>query len=182
MTCIVGIEDKGVVYIGGDSAGVAGLNITVRSDEKVFINGPLVMGFTTSFRMGQILRYALRVPDHDPRLDDMEWLVVDLIDAVRSCFSSKGYLTKKGEVESGGVFLLGYKGKLYQVESDFQVGRSIAGYDAVGCGSQYANGTLHYLMKNKPDMPPEEKVKHALDAASYHSAGVIEPYVVLQHL
>ena len=30
MTCIVGLVHEGVVYIGGDSAGVAGLSLTVR--------------------------------------------------------------------------------------------------------------------------------------------------------
>ena len=38
MTCIVGYLDKKTkkVTIGGDSAGVAGLDITIRKDEKVF--------------------------------------------------------------------------------------------------------------------------------------------------
>ena len=35
MTCIVGLVHEGVVYIGGDSAGVGGLSLTVRADEKV---------------------------------------------------------------------------------------------------------------------------------------------------
>jgi hypothetical protein len=38
MTCIVGLVDKGDVYIGGDSAGVAGLSLSIRADEKVFGN------------------------------------------------------------------------------------------------------------------------------------------------
>ena len=39
MTCIVGLVHEGVVYIGGDSAGVGGMSLTVRADEKVFQNG-----------------------------------------------------------------------------------------------------------------------------------------------
>ena len=50
------------MYIGGDRAGVAGLSLTVRADEKVFQNGEFLMGFTTSFRMGQLLRYSLKPP------------------------------------------------------------------------------------------------------------------------
>ncbi len=70
MTCIVGIEtDKGVV-IGGDSAGVSGLGLTVRADEKVFARGPFVMGFTSSFRMGQLLRYGALDPDLRKAYDD----------------------------------------------------------------------------------------------------------------
>ncbi|WP_245320978.1 hypothetical protein [Bradyrhizobium sp. NAS96.2] len=53
MTCIVGLVDKGQVFIGGDSAGVNAerLALVVRNDRKVFRNGDFVMGFTSSFRM-----------------------------------------------------------------------------------------------------------------------------------
>ena len=44
MTCIVGLVHEGVVYIGGDSAGVAGLSLTVRADEKVFRNSDFFDG------------------------------------------------------------------------------------------------------------------------------------------
>lgn len=56
MTAIVGLVEKGNVYIGGDSAGVAGLSISIRGDEKVFKVGPFIMGFTSSFRMRAITK------------------------------------------------------------------------------------------------------------------------------
>jgi len=62
MTCIVGLVENGKVYIGGDSAGVAGLDITTRKDEKVFQKENMIFGFTSSFRMGQILRYSFKNP------------------------------------------------------------------------------------------------------------------------
>ncbi len=54
MTAIVGLVHNATVYIGGDSAGVSGYSMTVRADSKVFTIGPYLMGFTTSFRMGQL--------------------------------------------------------------------------------------------------------------------------------
>ena len=40
MTCIVGLTDKGIVYMGGDSAGVDGrYGLMLRDDVKVFHNG-----------------------------------------------------------------------------------------------------------------------------------------------
>ena len=58
MTYIVWFLDKKQkkVIIGGDSAGVAGLNITVRKDVKVFEVGEFVIGCTSSFRMMQIIK------------------------------------------------------------------------------------------------------------------------------
>lgn len=62
MTCIVGLVDQGNVWIGGDSAGVGGYDLMLRADQKVFRNGDFLMGFTSSFRMGQLLRYKLSPP------------------------------------------------------------------------------------------------------------------------
>lgn len=59
MTCIVGITDGRTVTVGGDSAGSDGWHVAVLSDSKVFQVGPYLMGFTTSYRMGQLLRYSL---------------------------------------------------------------------------------------------------------------------------
>ena len=53
MTAIAGLVHDGKVYIGGDSAGVAGMDLHLRSDPKVFTVGEFVIGYTTSFRMGR---------------------------------------------------------------------------------------------------------------------------------
>ena len=57
MTCIVGLVDNGKIYMGGDSAGVSNLDIRIRADQKVFKTGEFIMGFTSSFRMGDLLKY-----------------------------------------------------------------------------------------------------------------------------
>src|SRR5271166_2425691 len=106
MTAIVGLVDNGDVYIGGDSAGVAGLSLSIRSDEKVFGNGPFLCGFTSSFRMGQLLRYKFSPPAQTVHQNDMEYMVTSFIDACRQCFSANGYGDEKATV--GGTFLVGY--------------------------------------------------------------------------
>lgn len=60
MTCIVGLEHNGRVYIGADSAGVSGWDLTVRADKKVFRNGSFLFGFTDSFRMRTAPRSSAR--------------------------------------------------------------------------------------------------------------------------
>lgn len=181
MTCIVGLEHEGVVYIGGDSASVSSsYEIFESGIEKVFKNGGMLMGYTTSWRMGQLLRYAVSAPDHDPRDDDMQYLVVDFVDAVRKTFKEKGWLTKTSDVEEGGDFLLGYKDKLYHISSDFQVNPNRCGYAACGCGSSYALGAMHDIRQNGKKVAPEDAVRRALEAAAYHSAGVIGPFLIMR--
>jgi ATP-dependent protease HslVU (ClpYQ) peptidase subunit len=174
VTCIVGLVDNGKVYIGGDSAGVAGLKLAVRADQKVFHNGPMIFGFTTSFRMGQLLRYAFTVPDHDPRVDVDRYMVTTFVDALRTCLKAGGFAKKTNEEESAGTFLVGYQGRLFRVEEDYQVGFNVVGFDAVGCGEQIAQGALYASQGN----PAQERVKQALEAAEYFSAGVRQPFVV----
>jgi len=86
MTCIVGFIDKNNdVYIGGDSAGVSGLEIHERKDVKVFHTGNFLIGYTSSYRMGQLLRFKLKVEDQKPSQSDYEYMCTNFIDAVRKC-------------------------------------------------------------------------------------------------
>jgi hypothetical protein len=137
-TAIAGIAKEGTVWIGGDSAGidVTNLALTVRADEKVFINQNFIFGFTSSFRMGQLLRYSFSPPGQVQGQDLNEYMVTTFIDAVRDCLKEGGFQEKENEVESGGTFLVGHQGHLFTVDSDYQVGESLDGYDAVGCGGQ----------------------------------------------
>lgn len=178
LTCIVALEYNNRVYIGGDSAGVAGYDLTVRADEKVFTNGEYVMGFTSSFRMGQLLRYAFDPPEppEDPAKMD-RFLVVDFIDEIRECFRDGGYgKIQEGEHQRGGTFLVGVRGKLYTIDSDFQVGKPSDGYAAAGCGETYALGSLHASAQKMKD--PKARVRLALESAAYFSAGVCGPFVI----
>ena len=181
MTCIVGLIDDGKVYMGGDSAGIAGYNLSIRADEKVFQNGPFLMGFTTSFRMGQLLRYKLEPPKHpfddDGKLiDTYKFMATAFIDSVRKCLKDGGYAQKDKEQEWGGTFLVGYKGRLFEIEGDYQVGESVDKFKAVGCGQQIALGNL-CATKGKQ---PKERVDAALKAAEKYSAGVRGPFAILK--
>jgi hypothetical protein len=173
VTCIVGVEQDGRVYIGGDSAGVAGYSLTIRADTKVFRVGPYIMGFTTSFRMGQLLRYRLEV-GQPTGWDVDRFMATTFVDAVRACLSDGGFLRSDSGVEQGGSFLVGIQGRLYAVHSDFQIAKSLTGYDAVGCGEELALGSLH----GTSELDPKSRVLKALAAAEAHSAGVSGPFVV----
>jgi ATP-dependent protease HslVU (ClpYQ) peptidase subunit len=173
MTCIVAMMDKGNLYMGGDGLGVDMKNLTVtpRADRKVFINGPFIMGFTSSFYMGQLLRFKLDPPKQTSSTDDLKYMSTEFIDAVKKCFSDNGYATSK----DGGTFLVGYRSQIYMIESDFQVGMPHANYAACGCGEAFALGAM-YVAKGTP----ESRIQQALDAASNFSGGVGAPYTILK--
>lgn len=176
MTCIVGIVSGNQVYIGGDSCGAAGTNITIRRDTKVFRNGDFIIGCTSSFRMIQLLRFSFKPPVIGGK-DIYEYMCTDFIDAVRECFRTGGYIRKNNEVESGGNFLVGYKNRLFEVDNDFQVAENINGIHAVGCGCNIALGALYIL--NQLNFEPKEKVRKALQAAEFYDGAVCQPFNIL---
>lgn len=176
MTCIVGFVCNDGIYMGGDSAGVSGYSIRGRADEKVFIKDGMIYGFTSSFRMGQILRFNFKRPYHRPEIDDYEYLCSEYITELIKCFKEYGYLQEdKGEV-SGGTFLVGYRGNLYKIEGDFQVGKAFDRYDACGCGEDYALGALNVMRHT--ELSYEDRVSMALGTAEKYSAGVRSPFVI----
>jgi len=174
MTCIVGLVQDNRVYIGGDSAGVAGYGLTVRADEKVFVNGDFIMGFTSSFRMGQLLRYSLKPPKYHPDIDLTEYMVTDFINAVRECLKTGGYAKKDKEEETAGTFLVGFRGKLFKIDSDYQVGIPMQMFDACGCGEKIALGAMFA----NSSLSPIERVTQSLEVAEQFSAGVRRPFIV----
>lgn len=172
MTCIAGLIHEGKVYMGGDSAGISGWDLTIRADRKVFRNGPFVAGFTSSFRMGQLLKYSLVPPEHPEGMDAHQYMATKFVDAVRTCLKDGGYAKSNSGEESAGAFLVGYRGHLYEISSDYQVGEAEDLYAAVGCGAATALGALCATRS----MEPMDRIKLALCAAERHSAGVRGPF------
>jgi ATP-dependent protease HslVU (ClpYQ) peptidase subunit len=172
MTAVVGLVDNGDVYIASDSCGVAGLSVTVRNDVKSFVNGPFVIGGTTSFRMLQLLRFKFSPPAQTVHQEDYEYMVTSFIDAARKCFVDNGF----GNPSTGGSFLVGYRGNLYAIDSDFQVGIPAENYSAVGCGQDLCLGAMFA----NGHLPPQERLTNALSAASKFSGGVCAPFNIVK--
>jgi len=173
MTCIVGVVDGSSVTIGADSAGVEGWEVTSRSDAKVFLRSDYLVGFTTSFRMGQLIRFVFEPPVPDGR-DLLEFMVVAFVPALRACLEAGGFGKVEHGVATGGGFLVGLHGRLFEVGPDYQVGESHHGYGAVGSGSSVALGALAVSTGDSVS-----RVRAALEAAERHNMGVRGPFTVL---
>lgn len=183
MTCIVGIIDKDRVHIAGDSMSSNGSNSLFRKDPNVFSVGDYIFGCASSYRMGQLLRYKLTIPkfdarkpidvpskeDETPTMEDRHfaYMCVSFIEAVRNTFREGGCLQEESSMSSGGIFLVGYKNFLYQIDSDFQVIKPLDNYIAIGSGRDIALGSLNtssiWFQTNS-----YTRMQLAISAASYH--------------
>lgn len=178
-TCIVGIEQDGVVIIGGDSAGSDGYSKTIRADEKVFSTGHIIFGFCGSFRVGQLLRYSLAIPRLPEKKEELDrWMATDFIDSVRQTLVDGGAAFQKNKTEAiPSQFLVGVNGRLYCVEEDYQIAKTVAGYQAIGSGADLAHGALHITQNLKN---PKRRIIGALQAAADHTAFVAPPFHLVE--
>lgn len=179
MTCIVGFANDKIMLMGGDSAGVDKLDVVVRNDPKVFPlrqeGGPdVLVGFTSSFRMGQILM-GLKVPRDRARGDPFCFMMARFVPAVRALFAREGFLMKENDREWGGKFLVGYRGKLFLIGIDFQVCDPADQYHAIGCGDNFALGAMDACFA-KQGADPAESLMTAMKIAEKRSGGVRGPF------
>lgn len=177
MTCVVGLVEDGVVYIGGDSARICGNALGIRPRSKVFRNGDFLIGCAGSIRAEQLMRFALKPPDHDPRIDVDKFMVTSFVDAVRECLKEGGCMGKfetHEEKAGDSAFLIGYKGLLYETDDDLQIVRYEDSFSAVGCGANVALGAM-FVSEGRL---PEERIRKALSAAERFNTGVRGPFDV----
>jgi len=176
MTCIVAVSDGSRVTVGADSASVADESLMIRADQKIFKLGELIIGFTSSFRMGQVLQHLTQVPKapSDDR-DLMRYMVAEFIPAIRSSLRDAGFSSVENNVESGGTFIVAIRSKIFCVYSDFQIASPACDYAAVGCGDQIAEGSLF----STEGESVERRVEVALRAAQAHCSAVRSPFYTL---
>lgn len=173
MTCIVGIEHEGSVWIGGDSCASSGSDIRIRNDPKVFVRDGFIIGFTASFRMGQILMFDWAPPKRKSKhTDGFRFMVKHVVPSIRTCLRDGGYTLTENGREEGGNFLIGHRGQLFEIDSDFQVAMPMDGFAAVGSGAHYALGALLGRKKSK------KTVACALRAAACFNGAVKGPFII----
>lgn len=179
MTCVVGVRQEGVVYIGADSLSSDRVEAQVRQDPKVFALGEFAIGFTSSWRMGQMLRYHFNPPTIPDDLDLHAYMVLHFVEELRTVAKKAAITEVQNSVESLGKFLVGIRGRLFCVEADFQVSEAVQDYAAVGSGAAYALGAMFLQRHYMPGVRlPAAELERALEAAAEHSPYVRRPWCI----
>lgn len=183
MTCIVGLCHNDKVYIGADSCGSNSHTWLTVGNNKVFEVGEFLIGCTTSFRMIDLLTYSLTGVLQRPEDSDDKFIRTTFINSVISCFKENNF----GDDNRGGNFLLGYRGKLYEIQDDFSVLNCPPQGHSVGSGEEAARGSLWTTVPGRIklneetalSLAPEQRVLLALSAAEASIATVRGPFVVM---
>lgn len=169
MTCIAGIEFGGKVYIAGDIQGTGWNNKVLHTQPKIFVKAGVLFGFAGSYRFGQILEHQLAdpvIPSDESQI--YRWLISVLIPDIKKAMEDNGY-------EEGPSSLIGVRGQLWCLQSDWSVLRSVKGYDTIGSGSEYASGSLYTMQRELPATSSDDimtRLRTAIAAAGTFSPSV----------
>lgn len=172
MTCVVSfIDDNNKIWMGADSASAS---TTGETNEclfpKVFKKKGFLIGYTTSWRMGQLLTYSVNFPTIKPGQDLLEYMVTKFVLKVKKVFKDNDY-------QEGGFFLVGVRKRVFLIQNDWSVLEYSVPFKSVGCGSSIAKGAMFATSGVKD---PEKRIIKALEAASYFSTGVRPPFKVMK--
>lgn len=168
MTCVIGLEADGVVWLGGDSAVTAGNLRSICREPKVVVASGIAIGIAGNGRETDL---ALSWKPPTPPKDHIRrWLIRKFVPALWAEFADANIKRKEVELE----LLVGIGGELFAIDERGGVASNADGYEAIGVpeGAAAARGNL----RATGDRPPEERLAMALDAAREACWLIAEPY------
>lgn len=179
MTVIAGLVAKdGTIWMSADSAITTdSLDQYTIASPKVFQIGPFLIGCCGGPRVMDVMRYVFVPPKHPRGMDVQRFMRTLFVDAMRDAMRKSGSLHVHNAVEEfvGSELLVGYRRRLFDVDSDFMVLEFSEDYSAVGSGHPVARGALFV----SADKPPRARLLAAMSAAERFNAGVRRPFTVV---
>ena len=170
MTCIVGIVDDGIVYIGGDRGASDGSAIVSLATPKVYIRDEWIFGYAGSLgicQKMQIINIPILEEDDDPFII----LRMDIVDAFKAMIDAQGITLNE---DNDTDILIGCRGRLFEFSpSDWSVAE--IKQTAIGSGGNFALGSLHTSI----DADPIDRIGIALGAAITYSPSCQGPIDII---
>lgn len=166
MTIVAAIETKEGTHFGCDAAGSSKGFIASYKQKKIFRNGPFIFGVSGSFRLMQIIQWMKIVDDGESLC--LSKFVLDLKAILRE---SEMFNGDSSESLPGSV-LFSMNGKLYEMQNDWSILRSEAGYSAIGSGDAYVYGSFFSTER----MDPKERIRIAMKASAKYDPNVQGPF------
>lgn len=187
MTAIAGLVNNGTVYLGGDHGATDNRGVSeLRNDAKVWRKGQYVFGVSNSFRLADVMRYVFEPPTWNVALngDAMPFMVKTFVPALRDCVDESGLeapAEEKNESPLPGQVLVGLGSHLFEIEADYQVGRSMDKFRAIGSGDLICLGVLQVLVHQHDPMSPEDMLYTALGTAEHFVTTVRAPFTIVDN-
>lgn len=186
MTIIVGLVDPSTkrVVMGADMRSTSGWTAIPLPEAtgKLWRRGRMLFGHSGVVRNRQLIEFWPDMPsplEGERSAQDAEsWFVEHFVPRMMKRLEDGGSLNiKDGEKNFDSRLLVGVDTHLFTLWGNFQVGTSARGYQCIGCGEEFAYGSLYST--SALALSAEDRVKRALEAACEFSVGCAPPFTVL---
>lgn len=174
MTCVIGIETRRRIWLGGDSGetweGVA----MARRQPKVWVRRGLAFGVAGNGREADLV--TVWKPPRPPKRAGHRWLVKHMIPQLWKVLSRD--IVQRYEGKHLIHLLIGLRGKLFSMDSWGGVSRTMLGYDVIG--QEMARATALGNLAATEHLLPRERLESALEVASRFVPEVQPPWTIVR--
>lgn len=187
-TCIIAWTNGNKTIMASDSASNAGDHITILKQPKFHCfrhlrNPDLIIGYAGRMRSGQVLLdlHLEELPD-DEHPDPMTYIYFVVVPHMRMILRESGLTIAEDEEEftKDSVFLIAYRGKIFEIGPDFCILESADDFIAIGSGTDYALGAMTATKNLAPNISPKETVEQGMLAAAKYSSAVRPPFFFIE--
>jgi ATP-dependent protease HslVU (ClpYQ) peptidase subunit len=172
MTTIIGVEYANRCVVLGDSRVVGDSKIYSHPDMvKVVTNGNFIIGAAGDVRALQVILHTWKPPVAVAKDKDnlFQFMISKVVPSLKQLLTDYNLLdTKSTDKDFELYVLIAYNGNIFEIDSEFAVSRSDAGYYGIGTGGDYALGALY------AGATPEQ----AAAIAALNDSKTAEPFIV----
>jgi ATP-dependent protease HslVU (ClpYQ) peptidase subunit len=169
VTCIAGLVDNNIIYIGGDRGVSDDSSILSMLQPKVIIKGDWIYGYAGSLGNGQLFDF-IDLPDVKKKDDVYKILRMDVVENYKSILDTHG----SSKDDDSTDFIIGCLGRLFEFNTD-DWGVAEITEVAIGSGGNFALGSLYSTIGNDPI----ERIGLAIGAAITYSPTCQGPIDIL---
>lgn len=163
-------------FMLSDSCASDAINHSVVKNLKVFNPAgrrDVLIGCAGTFRLPNLLKY---VPNIFPGEDELATEDIDMSYLISEFSPVIKILTDDFEDDDLWEMLIAVNGKIYRMQMDMSIIEPADDCEAIGCGGSVALGAFKVLNELEPNMPIEDRMKHALRVACDTVQGCAPPF------
>lgn len=144
MTCVAGIVDNNIIYIGGDRGVSDDSSIMSMLQPKVSIKNEWIYGYSGSLGNGQLFDF-IDLPPVKKAEDVYKVLRMDIVESYKSILDTHG----SSKDDDSTDFIIGCLGRLFEFNTD-DWGVAEITEVAIGSGGNFALGSFYTSIGNDP--------------------------------
>lgn len=184
MTTILTIRAENGVLIAADSqvtvCGMIRHTLTLSKVIERQVSGQQVfIGVAGDMRYVDLIRFCPLPETLTAERDPHEWLVTEVIPALRTHCEGAGYPSDDDDADNTNTeVLIVTAGRVWRMAGDWSIFEPGGMYCAIGSGEGYVLGALHALAWHCPELAPEALARAALHAACAFDVGSSPPFTI----